>query len=153
MHQTLLHRLLSSRPSPPAARHARRLPALLGLLGGSLHRLPAVQTHHHPAPHRQRGGDANARGDGLLRLPAGPDEISELAKALLIKVTEFFRDPEAFAYLQQVVRADRAPASRAASARLVGGLRLAGGLLAGAPPVPTLGGRLSDWSVRCSPPT
>ena len=41
--------------------------------------------------------------DYLEHLQAHPQEVGELVMALLIKVTEFFRDPEAFAYLAREV--------------------------------------------------
>lgn len=36
-------------------------------------------------------------------LEAHPEEVGDLVQALLINVTQFFRDPEAFAYLRQIV--------------------------------------------------
>ncbi len=81
-----------------------------------------------------------------------PEEIAELVMALLIKVTEFFRDPEAFAYLKK----DVLPALIEEGRRRGRVLRLwSAGCATGEEPyslafllADLLGNELPEWSIK-----
>ena len=92
------------------------------------------------------------------RLPRSPPaEFAQLFNTILINVTSFFRDPEAWEYLaREVVPRDaRAQAGRQPGARLVGGLRLRrGGLHHRHACSPRRwAGRRSASASRSTPPT
>jgi len=52
---------------------------------------------------RKRMGDARCATveDYLVRLESQPDEYAHLVNTVLINVTEFFRDPQAWEYVQK----------------------------------------------------
>lgn len=52
---------------------------------------------------RMAATGANRLGDYIRYLQRNPDEYSRLINSFLIKVTEFFRDPELFEYLREQV--------------------------------------------------
>jgi two-component system CheB/CheR fusion protein len=90
---------------PPGAR-TRRRPGTEMRAEEDLHpaarpdrpRFLAIQAEHHPPPHRAAHGRAPDRSDRRVRqvLQQTPPEVEALFRDLLIGVTSFFRDPEAF---------------------------------------------------------
>jgi two-component system CheB/CheR fusion protein len=66
-------------------------------------RLFTVQAHHHPPPHRAAHGGAPGQTlDAYVQyLQQTPAEVEALFRDILIGVTNFFRDPEAFAALER----------------------------------------------------
>jgi two-component system CheB/CheR fusion protein len=102
----LLHDLLTGVYTPSRPAENRALRALLE----QLHDASGIDFSRYKLPTIQRRLQRRMAATGLHRLPdyvrylqSHPDEYDRLIGTFLIKVTEFFRDPELFAYLREQV--------------------------------------------------
>lgn len=102
----LLHHLVTETTAPASDEAERQqvLPELLNLVSG--HAAIDFQSYKQPTILRRIGRRMTVTHTASLQeylahVKTHPEELSELARSFLIKVTEFFRDPEAFDYLRR----------------------------------------------------
>jgi two-component system CheB/CheR fusion protein len=105
----LLHDLLTGAYTPSRPAENRTMRALLE----QLHDASGIDFSNYKMPTIQRRLQRRMAATGIQRLPdyvrylqSHPDEYDRLIGTFLIKVTEFFRDPELFAYLRDQVLPD-----------------------------------------------
>jgi two-component system CheB/CheR fusion protein len=102
----LLGDLLSGAYTPPSPDADRRMRALLEQLRTqsgidfSAYKAPTIQRR---LQRRMADAGVGHLDDYLRYLQRNPDEYQRLAGSFFIKVTDFFRDPDLFAYLRETV--------------------------------------------------
>jgi two-component system, chemotaxis family, CheB/CheR fusion protein len=111
----LLHDLLTGAYTPAAPAENRTLDALLD----QLHEASGIDFSQYKMPTIQRRVQRRMAATGMRRLAdyrdylqSYPEEYQRLVGTFLIKVTEFFRDPELFAYLREQVLPEIVAAAR-----------------------------------------
>ena len=111
----LLHDLLTGAYTPSRPGENRTLRTLLE----QLHDASGIDFSRYKMPTIQRRLQRRMAATGMHRLPdyvrylqSHPDEYDRLIGTFLIKVTEFFRDPELFAYLRDQILPEIIAASR-----------------------------------------
>jgi len=92
-------------PPPPEEDHLRKVLSLIRVRTGNDFSLYKKTTLNRRIEKRMNLLDIGGIGEYISRLKSRPEEISLLAKDMLVSVTQFFRDPDAFEALKSHVAA------------------------------------------------
>jgi two-component system CheB/CheR fusion protein len=142
----LLYDLLTGAYTPPPPDQDRRMRALLEQLRSrsgidfAQYRQPTILRR---LQRRMADTGAATLDDYLRYLQRDPDEYQRLANSFLIKVTDFFRDPDLFAYLRERVLPELIEATRRPDRPELRDRAEAAGQ-------PALGQELRLWSAGCA---